>query len=448
MVDIIIRFAAYVPVLLFLWFAVAYFTAYRRTPYSQQSLLTGRLWVASMTAFLAAYAFVFLVVPEQGIHDHSRTFYIQLVIALLMIVLHFRKLKPLSENYRHPADVLLLRRPLPEHNASKVSLRSHSSHIVVGITLLLTLSSVLGMAARPCGWLDRALQRSGCLCVVSPEASILHDLEFSPDGKVLALAEKKQVRLWSVENRKMLGALPHPDWVKSVAFSPDGLFLASIGYDHTTRLWRIADGKLLRTLGTNSSMWNIDFSPDGTTLATSGIGLTELWRVADGVVVWSSSRGGEVAFSPDGKYLAIVADAELELWRMEDMTLHRQIAMTNAMLHSATFSPDSTAIAAVENANDQIWLWGVNDGAMKHIINWPTDGRGDSPIIQTIAFSPDGESIAAVANDTVHVWRVQDEVQINKLETGNRVSTLTFAPDGTLALGSFNDLVALWQLQP
>ena len=284
MVDTIIRLAVYVPVLLFLWLAVAYFTAYRRTPYSQQSLLTGRLWIASMTAFLAAYAFGVLVVTEQDTRHHPRVFYIQLVIAVLMIVLHFRKLKPLSENYRRPADVLLLRRPLPEHNASEVSRRSHSSHIVAGITLLLTLGGVLGIAARSCGWLDRALQRSGCLCIVTPEASILHDLEFSPDGKVLALAEKKQVRLWSVENRKMLGALPHPDWVKSVAFSPDGLLLASIDNDHTIRLWRIADGMLVRTFKNNASMWNIDFSPDGTTLAVSGTNLTKLWHIADGIL--------------------------------------------------------------------------------------------------------------------------------------------------------------------
>lgn len=447
MVDIIIRFAAYGPVLLFLWLAVAYFTAYRRTLYSQQSLLTGRLWAAFMNAFWAAYAFGVLV-SVQNTHNHSLIFCIQLVIALLMIVLHFRKLKPLSENYRHPADVLLLRRPLPEHDASEVSRRSHSSHIVAGITLLLTLGSVLGMAARPCGWLDRTLQRSGCLCIVTPKASTLHDLEFSPDGKVLALAEMKQVRLWSVENRKMLGALPHPDGVKSVAFSPDGLLLASIGYDHTTRLWRIADGMLVRTFENNASMWDIDFSPDGTTLATSGIDLTELWRVADGVSLWSSSSSGEVIFSPDGKYLAINTSDELELWKMENLTLQRQIAIPDARLYSAAFSPDSTLIAAVVNTNDQIWLWSVDDSAMKHIINWPTDGRGDSLIIQTIAFSPDGESIAAAANDTVRVWRIQDEVESNWFETGTRINILTFAPDGTLATGYWNDRIALWQLQP
>ena len=79
----------------------------------------------------------------------------------------------------------------------------------------------------------------------------------------------------------------HTHYVSSVAWSPDGMQLASGSGDKTVRIWRVADGALVRTLeGHTSYVLSVAWSPDGTQLASgSGDKTVRIWRVADGALV-------------------------------------------------------------------------------------------------------------------------------------------------------------------
>jgi WD40 repeat protein len=57
------------------------------------------------------------------------------------------------------------------------------------------------------------------------------------------------VKLWSVESQKEVTTLQgHRDCVYSIAFSPDGKYLASSSSDYTVKLWSIESQKEVTTL--------------------------------------------------------------------------------------------------------------------------------------------------------------------------------------------------------
>lgn len=72
---------------------------------------------------------------------------------------------------------------------------------------------------------------------------IVEDVDFSPDGSVLAsISRDLTVKLWNVETGEGLRSLTgHTEWGQSVAFSPDGCILASGANEQIVRLWGIPE---------------------------------------------------------------------------------------------------------------------------------------------------------------------------------------------------------------
>jgi WD40 repeat protein len=90
------------------------------------------------------------------------------------------------------------------------------------------------------------------------------------------------VELSSAQKAELVVQTGHVDGVSSVAFSPDGMILASGSFDNTVKLWDVLTGTELCTLkGHSDLVFSLAFSPSGKTLASGGTDSTvKLWVVA------------------------------------------------------------------------------------------------------------------------------------------------------------------------
>jgi WD40 repeat protein len=103
---------------------------------------------------------------------------------------------------------------------------------------------------------------------------------FSPDGRLLAFIPSgaTAVQLWDLESDRMLGSLTNPARTGNlishgIDFSPDGRTLAVARSDGAIDLWDVPGRKLLKTLPAHPRGYDsmaIRFAPDGRTLASIG----------------------------------------------------------------------------------------------------------------------------------------------------------------------------------
>ncbi len=239
------------------------------------------------------------------------------------------------------------------------------------------------------------------------------------------------------------------DYVRTIAFSPDGKMLAA-GFLHgAIKIWEVYSGvNSLRLEGHLASVNSVVFSPDSQLVASGSRDKTiRVWDSESGLEIQTlEGHYGEVravAFSPDGDWLVSGShDRTVRVWRAVTGRQVQILGHHDHQVTSAAFSPNGRWIAS-GSLDKTVKLWDVTTGSEAHIF------RGHTKGVQSLAFSPDGKLMASGGQDrAIKIWDVRSGREIQTL-TGlqNDVSSVAFSPDGKLlAAGSLGQTVKVWKL--
>jgi len=290
------------------------------------------------------------------------------------------------------------------------------------------------------------------------ESEVL-SIAYSPDGLLLATGSVDgAVRIWDARNgeQAMPSLRSNEGAISSIVFAPNGSLLAAGTDRGGTCVWDLSQGhptpRWFR--GNSPCVWSVAFSPDSSLLLSASDRSVSLWTIETGqehpTALVFAGEISAVAFSRNGVAVAFSYDRPdygvIRLWQVvTGEFVGQQLNTSGSWVFSATLSFENTRFA-VGHQDGTIQIWEPETGKCVATL------LGHTGIVRCLQFSSDGQSLLSSASEhNVRLWKFQQDAAAVEASSvifeghTDVVMNATFSPDGRyIASASRDCTIKIW----
>lgn len=244
-------------------------------------------------------------------------------------------------------------------------------------------------------------------------AGLVAALAWSHDGVAIASGSwDMTVQTWEAHTgKKLLGYRNHGKGVMAVAWSPDDQRIASGGYDQSVQLWQAATGQHLLSYKHLSGVAALAWSPSGKYIVSAGYDQTaQIWDTSTGSQLFSyHAHSGAIqalVWFADGKRIATGSrDGTVHVWELSRsvgklLTKGKPLIYRGhtGPVHTLACSPNGKYLASGgKDGSVQVWDSTTGNALFTY--------RNHTASVTSVAWSPNGRYVASASEDkTVHIW--------------------------------------------
>ncbi len=274
----------------------------------------------------------------------------------------------------------------------------------------------------------------------------------SPDDRRIASGDDSgQIKVWDAASGKEMLAIKGHKYPTSIVFSPDGTRILCGSVDGTASVRDALTGTEIMTLrGHESRVSSVAFSPDGKRIVSVGLLFSNI-KVFDAMngndlITIKGPRGYAyaVVFSPDGKSIVAGAHDEIKMWDSTSGAEQMTLPAHEGVVRSVAFSPDGKRVVSGGEDNT-IKVWDV--AARMNTLTL----RGHENFVTCVAFTPDGKQIVSRSMDgTIRIWdaTVNRHEQTSLAGHHDLVCSVAFNPNrDRLVSCSWDKTFKVWDIE-